>query len=61
MSATGIVSIASYVTANFDLGVRSVAKDSALMAHRVASTLITVPRLANPDRLVEIAVIASEA
>jgi hypothetical protein len=61
MSATGIVSIATYVTANFDLGVMSVAKDSALMAHSVASTLVTVPRFANPDRLVEIADIASEA
>jgi hypothetical protein len=61
MNATDIVSIATYVTVNVDRGLTMMDRDSTLMDYRVAGSLETVPRSVEPDLLVEVAVVASEA
>jgi|LWDU01.1.fsa_nt_gi hypothetical protein len=61
MNATDIVSIATYVTVNVDRGLTMMDRDSTLMGYRVAGSLATVPRSVEPDLLVEVAVVASEA
>lgn len=61
MSVSDIVSVTTYVVVGqLDaLGLVMGARDVALGDHRAASTLVTVPMLARPEWLLEIAVIAS--
>lgn len=59
MTTTDIVSYTTYVVDGGDLSVVMAARDKALDGHRAASTLVVVPRLARPEWLVEIAVIAA--
>ena len=59
MSPTDIVSVTTYVVVGEDLAPVMVARDVALDGHRAASTLVTVPALARPEWLMEIAVIAA--
>jgi 2-iminobutanoate/2-iminopropanoate deaminase len=61
MPLDGVVSVTTYVTAavGSELGVVMAARDAALEGRRVASTLVTVPALAQPAWLVEIAVVAA--
>ncbi len=63
MAPTDIVSVTTYVVASDDLADRLPAvmaeRDAALSGHRAASTLVTVPALARPEWLVEIAVVAA--
>jgi hypothetical protein len=61
MNATDIVSIATYVTVNVDRGLTMMDRDSTLMSYRVAGSLETVARSAEPDLLVKVVVLASEA
>ncbi len=61
MNATDIVSIATYVTVNVDRGLTMMDRDSTLMGYRVAGSLETVARSVEPDLLVKVAVVASEA
>ena len=62
MTVPDVVSIATYEVANVDLDAAILARDSALYGHRAATTPLTGDHLANPDWLVEIAVVAcSEA
>lgn len=63
MVPTDIVSITTYVVADRagELGVVMAARDRYLAGHRAASTLVTVPRLARDEWLVEIAVVAVAA
>ncbi len=53
-----IVSYTTYVVDGEDLAVVMAARDRALGAHRAASTLIVVPRLARPEWRMEIAAVA---
>lgn len=59
MSAANIVSVTTYVVVGEDLATVMAARDTALGAHRAASTLVTVPALARPEWRVEIAVVAA--
>lgn len=59
MTAADVVSVTTYVVDGQDLSVVMAARDLALGGHRAASTLIVVPRLARPEWLMEIAVVAS--
>jgi 2-iminobutanoate/2-iminopropanoate deaminase len=61
MSLDSVVSVTTYVTAavQAELGAVMAARDAALQGRRVASTLVTVPALAQPAWLVEIALIAA--
>jgi len=61
MSTNDIVSITTYVVADHmsSLPFVMAARDKALGGRRVASTLVTVPALANPAWKVEIALIAA--
>ena len=61
MRASDIVSITTYVVAGEALAPVMAARDHVLGDHRSASTLVTVPALARPEWLVEIAVIAAAA
>ena len=61
MNATDIVSIATYVAVNVDRDLTMMDRDSTLMSYRVAASLETVPHSVEPDLLVEVAVVASEA
>ena len=61
MNATDIVSIATYVTVNVDRGLTMMDRDSTLMSYRVAGSLETVARSTEPDLLVKVVVLASEA
>ena len=56
-----IVSITTYVVVDFMASLPDVmaARDNALVDHRVASTLVTVPALARPAWKIEIAVVAA--
>jgi 2-iminobutanoate/2-iminopropanoate deaminase len=53
------VSVTTYVVAGNDLAVVMAARDRAMAGHRPASTLVTVPALARPEWLMEIALVAS--
>lgn len=59
-----IVSVTTYVVATPDLQNRlsivMASRDAALGGHRAASTLVTVPALARPEWLMEIAVVAAK-
>jgi enamine deaminase RidA (YjgF/YER057c/UK114 family) len=61
MVAADIVSVSTYVVVDQLPSLARVMqiRDTALRGHRVASTLVTVPALANPAWKIEIAVIAS--
>ncbi len=59
MAASNIVSVTTYVVVGEDLAPVMAARDSALGAHRAASTLVTVPALARPEWRMEIAVVAA--
>lgn len=59
MDAADVVSVTTYVVDGQDLSVVMAARDVALGGHRAASALIVVPRLARPEWLMEIAVVAS--
>ncbi len=59
MAAADVVSVTTYVVDGQDLSVVMAARDVALGGHRAASALIVVPRLARPEWLMEIAVVAS--
>jgi 2-iminobutanoate/2-iminopropanoate deaminase len=56
-----IVSYTTYVVAGEDLAGVMDARDAFMDGHRAASTLITVPALAQPQWKVEVAVIAARA
>ncbi len=60
MLVSDIVSYTTYVVDGGDLTVVMAARDQALKGHRAASTLIVVPRLARPEWLVEISVVAAK-
>ena len=59
MSMTDIVSVVTYVVVGEDLGPVMKERDHALDGHLAASTLVTVPALAQPAWRVEIAVVAA--
>ena len=61
MPLDGVVSVTTYVTAAAGPGLGAVmaARDAALQGRRVASTLVTVPALAQSAWLLEIALIAA--
>jgi enamine deaminase RidA (YjgF/YER057c/UK114 family) len=61
MVATDVVSITTYVVVDHLASLPTVmaARDRALGGHRAASTLVTVPALARPEWLMEIALVAS--
>lgn len=65
MVATDVVSVTTYVVVDpsrvlaDDLAVVMAARDVALDGHRAASTLVTVPALAQPSWLMEIAIVAT--
>jgi 2-iminobutanoate/2-iminopropanoate deaminase len=59
MSGGDVVSVTTYVVVGQELGPVMQARDAFLHGRRVASTLVTVPALARPQWLVEIAVIAA--
>lgn len=54
-----VVSVTTYVVAGEDLGPVMAARDEFLGEHRAASTLVTVPALARPEWLMEVAVVAA--
>ncbi len=59
MSITDVVAMTTYVVAGNDLGPVMAARDRAFGDHIAASTLVTVPALARPAWLIEVAVIAA--
>ncbi len=60
MAPADIVSVTTYVVADeADLASVMAARDRYLGEHRAASTLVTVPRLAQDRWLVEVAVVAA--
>ncbi|MDA3041297.1 MAG: RidA family protein [Actinomycetota bacterium] len=59
MTVTNVVSVTTYVVVGEDLAVVMAARDEALGGHRAASTLVTVPALAQPAWRMEIAIVAT--
>jgi enamine deaminase RidA (YjgF/YER057c/UK114 family) len=59
MSGADVVSVTTYVVAGQPLAPVMAARDSFLGDHRAASTLVTVPELARPEWLMEVAIIAA--
>jgi enamine deaminase RidA (YjgF/YER057c/UK114 family) len=59
MSAADIVSVTTYVVVGEDLGPVMAARDEFLGGRRVASTLVTVPALAQPAWRLEVAIVAA--
>lgn len=59
LALTDLVSITTYVVVGEPLGPVMAGRDAALQGHRVASTLLTVPALAQPSWKVEIAAVAA--
>ncbi len=59
LAPTDVVSVTTYVVHGNDLAPVMAARDRALGGHRVASTLVTVPALARPEWLMEIALVAA--
>ena len=59
MQPSDIVSMTTYVVAGQGLAEVMAARDHFLSPHLAASTLVTVPALASPEWLVEVAVIAA--
>ena len=61
MRAADVVSVTTYAVVGEQLGPVMAARDRFLGGRRVASTLVTVPALAQPQWRLEIAVIAAAA
>ncbi len=63
MNAHDIISVTTYVVYSDSLAdqlrIVMAARDFAMAGHRVASILVTVPALANPEWLMEISVLAA--
>lgn len=59
MAARDIVSVTTYVVAGESLGPVMAARDGFLGEHRAASTLVTVPELAQPQWRMEVAIVAA--
>lgn len=59
MVPSDIVSVTTYAVPGQDLGAVMAARDAFLDGHRAASTLVVVAELAQPEWLVEIAVVAA--
>jgi len=59
LTMSDIVSVTTYVVDGQELPAVMAARDAAMGGHRAASTLIVVPRLARPEWLMEIAVVAA--
>ena len=63
MSKSDIISVTTYVVNSPELAdqlkIVMAARDEAMSGHRAASTLVTVPALARPEWLLEIAVVAA--
>lgn len=59
LAAADIVSVTTYVVVGEPLGPVMAARDTFLGNHRAASTLVTVPELAQPQWRMEVAVVAS--
>ena len=59
MGPSNIVSVTTYAVVGEELGAVMAARDEALGGHLAASTLVTVPALANPAWKMEIAVVAT--
>ncbi len=59
MGPDDVVSVTTYVVAGEPLGPVMAARDDALGGHRVASTLVTVPALAQPEWRMEVAIVAA--
>ena len=59
MAVDDIVSVTTYVVAGEDLRPVMAARDTALGDHRAASTLVTVPELAQSTWRLEVAIIAA--
>ncbi len=59
MTPTDVVSVTTYVVAGEPLGPVMAARDAALGGHRAASTLVTVPSLAQPAWRMEVAIVAT--
>jgi enamine deaminase RidA (YjgF/YER057c/UK114 family) len=60
MATADIVSITTYVVAGQPLAGVMAARDRAMGSTRAASTLLTVPALARPEWLMEIAIVAAK-
>jgi enamine deaminase RidA (YjgF/YER057c/UK114 family) len=58
MEITDIVSVVTYVVSGSDLAEVMAERDRVMGDHRAASTLVTVPELAQPAWKVEIAIVA---
>ena len=59
MGPSDIVSVTTYVVDGEPLGPVMAARDAFLGGHRAASTLVTVPELAQPQWRMEVAIIAA--
>jgi 2-iminobutanoate/2-iminopropanoate deaminase len=59
MTASDIVSVTTYAVLGEDLNAIMAARDATLGDHLAASTLVTVPALAQPAWRMEIAVVAA--
>ncbi len=59
MTPANIVSVTTYVVVGEELGPVMAARDATLGAHRAASTLVTVPALAQPHWRMEVAIVAA--
>lgn len=59
MRPADVVSVVTYAVAGENLTEVMAARDEALGGHLAASTLVTVPALARPEWLVEVAVVAA--
>ena len=59
MVPSDIVSVTTYVVVGEPLGPVMTARDAFLAGHRAASTLVTVPELAQPHWRVEVAIVAA--
>jgi 2-iminobutanoate/2-iminopropanoate deaminase len=59
MDASNVVSVTTYVVVGEVLSTVMAARDIALDGHRAASTLVTVPALAQPAWRLEIAIVAT--
>lgn len=59
MVPSDIVSVTTYVVVGEPLGPVMAARDAFLDGHRAASTLVTVPELAQPHWRMEVAIVAA--
>jgi enamine deaminase RidA (YjgF/YER057c/UK114 family) len=59
MHVADIVSVTTYVVVGNELGPVMAARDAAFGDHVAASTLVTVPALARPEWLMEVAIVAA--